>query len=138
MTAQRAEILWYDGKEVEMFAEPLEHYFWSGKKRPDFEVGTTSCSRRYVGTWKIVNDRLYLIAITANLRDGSEASLKDVFPRNSVRVFASWYSDKVRIPEGKLLHYVHAGYASIYERERVLTIENGTVVRNKLKVNKTQ
>jgi hypothetical protein len=44
-------------------------------------------------------------------------------------VKAVWFSGKLRIPQGKRTLYVHHEYDSRFEREMVITIEKGTVVK---------
>jgi hypothetical protein len=128
MTSQVGERLIYEGHEVSMCSEPLRDFFSLSGKEPEFAKTRTSLWRRYVGTWEIVNDRLYLVGLKGKLEDGSEATLETVFPGYPDRVFAHWYSGKLRIPRGKILEYVHMGYSSIYERDHFLKIEKGVVV----------
>lgn len=128
MTSQVGERLIYEGHEVSMCSEPLRDFFSLNGKQPAFAKARTSLWRRYVGTWEIVNDRLYMVGLTGKLEDGSEATLETVFPGYPDRAFAHWYSGKLRIPEGKELEYVHMGYSSIFERDRFLMIEKGVVV----------
>lgn len=135
MTAQIGEKLTYDGREVSMCTEPLGDYFAFGGHHPEFECACTALWRGYVGTWEIVGDRLYLVRLTGTLKDGTEATLETVFPGYSDRVFAHWYSGTLRIPEGKQLEYVHMGYASTYERDRILKIEKGVVVGSHVRQN---
>ena len=58
-----------------------------------------------------------------------------MFPGYPERVFAHWYSGRIRVPRGKLLKYVHAGYASIYERDLLLDFERGVLVASMEKHN---
>ena len=44
---------------------------------------------------------------------------------NKTEVFANWFSDKIRIPEGELLKKINLGYASVFERDRVLNFNKG-------------
>ena len=44
------------------------------------------------------------------------------------KVFADWYSGEIRVPQGKLLEYIHLGFASVYEKDLFLKIEAGQVV----------
>lgn len=46
------------------------------------------------------------------------------------RVRADWYSGELRIPMGEMLKYVHGGYCSTWERDRLVMIEKGVVVRD--------
>ncbi len=128
MTAQIGEKLIYEGHMVSMCSEPLGDFFAFGGHHPEFEFTCTALWRGYVGTWEIVNDRLYLVKLSGTLKDGKEATLETVFPGYAARVFAHWYSGTLRIPEGKQLEYVHMGYASTFERDRFLKIEKGVIV----------
>ncbi len=118
-----------------MCTEPLGDYFAFGGNKPEFEFTCTALWRGYVGTWDVINDRLYIVSLTGTLKDGAEATLETVFPGYPDRVFAHWYSGTLRIPEGKILEYVHMGYGSTYERDRILKIENGVVVGCHLRQN---
>jgi len=40
-----------------------------------------------------------------------------------------WFTGKLRVPQGELLQYVHMGYSSTYEKELVITVEAGKVVK---------
>jgi len=128
MTAQIAERLLYQGQTWSMCANPLNDYFAYGGVSPGFQWDCTALWRGYVGLWEIQNDRLYLLELNGALQDGSAASLASVFPDYPERVFAHWYSGTLRIPQGKLLKYVHMGYGSTYERDLLLEIERGVVV----------
>ena len=135
MTAQVSETLWYDDKEHAMCSEPLSDYFDLSGKRPKFAEMDTSCWRGYVGEWEIRDDRLYLIGLEGHFVNGEEAKLESIFPGFPDRVFAHWYSGTIRIPEGKLLDYVHMGYESVYERDVFLTFEKGVLVDKRIRVN---
>lgn len=130
MTAQVPESLIYKGDELSMCAEPLEDYFALTGLKPPFEMSSSALWRRYVGTWEVIQDRLYLVGISGTLESGEDAKLATIFPDFPERVFANWYSGTIRAPEGKLLEYIHMGYASLYERDRYFEIEKGVVLRS--------
>ncbi len=100
MTVQIAEVLHYEGRQVEMLTDPLYDYFALQGLDPGFEARSDRLRRGYLGTWEISNDCLYLTGIQANLMDGTEADLPTLFPQSSGRVFAVWYSGTVRIRDG--------------------------------------
>ena len=135
MTAQIGDLLIYQGERLTMCNAPLGVYFRLGGAYPEFEPSSTALIRGYVATWKLLDDRLYLIAIHGWLRDGAVASLESVFPGYPERVFAHWYSGRIRVPRGKLLKYVHAGYASVYERDLLLDFECGVLIDSTEKYN---
>lgn len=137
MTAQIPERLRYQSEDLAMCTNPLSTYFAIGGFNPRFESNCTALWRGYVGSWEIVDDRLYLIGLNGTLEGGSEASIATIFPDFPNRVFAHWYSGTIRIPQGKQLEYVHMGYGSTYERDLFLDIERGVVVATRVHHNGT-
>jgi hypothetical protein len=137
MTAQFSERLRYEGEDLSMCTNPLGDFFAMGGLNPGFESNCTALWRGYVGSWEIVDGRLYLINISGTLEGGGEASLASVFPEFPDRVFAHWYSGTIRIPQGKMLEYVHMGYGSTYERDLHLEIERGVITNTTVRENGT-
>ncbi|MDJ1492729.1 hypothetical protein QNI19_07285 [Cytophagaceae bacterium DM2B3-1] len=45
------------------------------------------------------------------------------------KVKADWFSGGIVSPQGKLVHYIHMGYNSIYENELELTFQKGKLVK---------
>lgn len=135
MTAQIAEVLRYHGMDVTMCSEPLGDYFAMGGRDPGFESNCTALWRGYVGRWEIVDRRLYLIELSGTLMDGTSASVATIFPDFPDRVFAHWYTGTIRIPQGREIEYVHAGYGSIYERDLLIEVERGVVVATRERQN---
>ncbi|MFA6312659.1 MAG: hypothetical protein WC681_14350 [Sterolibacterium sp.] len=125
MTAQLEERLIYQGVDLAMCSEPLDHYFALVGSKPNFARSNTALWRNYIGTWEILDDKLYIIGLKATMHDGSAASLETVFPDFPNRVFADWYSGELRVPRGKLIQFVHMGYSSKSEEDLFLTIANG-------------
>lgn len=141
LTAQSAEVLLIDQDTLYLFANPLELLFGPHNPRPDelLRIGggeCTSCWRRYVGTWELQRERLYLLQLKeccaydrAPLRL-DEATLNRIVGgrfRNG-RAFADWVTDTLVAPVGERLHYVHMGYGSIYERDEHLVVRNGRLI----------
>jgi len=52
------------------------------------------------------------------------------------KVFAFWFTGKLTIPKGKLIKYIHMGYMSKYEKEHIITIKKGLLVKAKEYENK--
>jgi len=135
MTAQLGEILIINNQKMTMCSEPLGLYFRLSDYPFQFFSPMTALWRGYVGTWEIIDERLYIIDIHGELEDGSEVNLDTIFPGYSDRVFAHWYSGTLRIPEGKQLEYVHMGYGSKYERDLLIEIENGFILNSETRKN---
>ena len=132
MTAQIPEKLNYEGRKLSMCSEPLSTFFVLGGNQPHFSSNCTALWRGYVGEWEIIDTRLYMIGLNGTLEDGTDVSLETVFPGFPDRVFAHWYSGTIRIPQGKILEYVHMGYGSTYESDLMIDIEKGVVVSTKV------
>ena len=132
MTAQMGEHLFYEGNKVTMCSQPLYSYFRLSGVNPAFESNCTALWRGYIGEWEIIDERLYLTSLSGNLTDGTKASLSTIFPDYPDKVFAHWYSGKLVIPQGKLLEYVHMGYASTYERDLIISINKGVTINKEV------
>jgi hypothetical protein len=105
-----------------------ESYSRNGAPRPNFTFRSTANWRGYIATWEIDNGVLYLRDINASI-DGSEAGMEEVFPGQVGRIEAKWFTGQLRVPQGKLLKYVHGDYLSVYERDLIITVEAGKVVK---------
>lgn len=136
MTAQASEILILDGEMNLMRTQPLDRYFEISGHRPALNSPHTACWRGYIGTWEIVDNRLYLVAFKGWRPDYSEMDLTDLFPECSGKVLASWFSGKVELPTGKLLQYIHHGYASIYEKSIILKFRKGVLRSRRVRDNR--
>jgi hypothetical protein len=137
MTTQIPERLLYQGQTLSMRANPLSQYFDMGGMKPRFECVCTALWRGYVGHWEILNDRLYLVELHATLADGTRASLATVFPDFPERVFAHWYSGRLRIPQGRYLQQLPMSYGSTHERDLFLEVERGVLVATHVQHNGT-
>jgi hypothetical protein len=135
MTAQIRERLTYQGEQVALSAEPLWPYLRLTGIDLLGVVTSTALWRGYVGDWEIADDRLYLTSLCGTRGDGSELTLATLFPQFPERVFAHWYSGVLRIAQGNLLKYVHIGFASTYERDLMLQIERGVLVKAEVRHN---
>lgn len=136
-TAQIPDTLIFKGDTLSIFANPLEELYKDDSLRPNFfgdQRGciNTSCWRGYVAEWKIENDQLFLTGINTCCfpDDGVRASLKSLFGGKVINgvVKADWFSGSIIAPQGKLLHYVHLGYESIYEKELEFHFKDGRLV----------
>ena len=137
MTAQVPEVLLYDNQTLSMCTVPLLDYFYLTKNEPKFRVNCTALWRGYIGTWEIVEDRLYLIAIDdAHFEDGKKVTLETLFPGFTNRVFAHWYTGKIRAPKGELINYVHGGFDSTYEQDLIFQIKKGLIIKVEITNNK--
>lgn len=130
-TAQTPDLLLYKGDTLTLYSNPLEGWLKQQPQRPkELESGSTACGRGYTATWLLENKQLYLIAI----RPGCDSKKPNIplsrwfRPDAKGRVAADWVEGKLDVPLGKLLHYEHQGYESIYEKDWLLTFRRGRLV----------
>lgn len=128
MTAQITETLVYNGQTLSMCTEPLQGYLAQGNCALEFERTSTACWRGYTGTWAVRDKRLYLTQLAGRLKGGAPVNLETLFANYPQGVFAHWFSGQVRCTKGKLLKYVHMGYASQFEEDIFLQFSQGVLV----------
>jgi hypothetical protein len=138
MTAQIPETLILSGHCHRLCTEPLSQYFMLANLSPKFSWTSTALWRGYEGTWEILEDRLYLVALEGSLQDGTNISLETFFPGFPERAFAHWYCGRLRVPQGVLIDYVHGGYLSRFEQDLFLEISRGVVVTSEIGDNREQ
>jgi hypothetical protein len=139
-SGQEPDVVFYKGVQHYLFSNPLESYYEAQKiKRPDFmiEPFTTRTGnwRGYVATWEITDGKLYLTKVNSWLCPGEtdkpchQTTLRELFPGkvSKAKVLADWFTGELRVPDGKLLQYVHMGYGSTYQRDMIFKVDNGIV-----------
>lgn len=150
MTAQIPDKLRYDGKLHSLFAEPLES--WPGKAGVHLVAGNTANWRGYIALWEIADGKLYFKDVSGKVcakteeaelpvskcgrRHGGaceprEALLEDIFPGANGQVLATWFSGTLKVPLGKMLNYVHMGYASEFEGYLLIDVVGGHVTQTR-------
>jgi hypothetical protein len=136
MSEQLADKIILDGVEMALYSNPLEQY-WTGRKKPDFLV-TPECRRGYVATWEILDEELFLKDITGLLKPSfmhlrfrlTPCTLKRLFPASKRKpVKAVWFTGRLRIPDGKMTRFDDHDYDSRFERDIIITIDEGSVIR---------
>ena len=95
----------------------------------------TSCWRKYIATWKMEEEKLYL-------EDIMICPLEPLFyiPLDSVfapykdeqgRILAFWFTGTLRVVKGKQIRYNHMGFDRNYEIETLYQVQNGNVIGEK-------
>ena len=126
MTIQAADILSYNDKKTTIATEPLKPYLET-RSNVGFIYKTTALVRGYIGRWEIKNKKLFLVYLLGFIENNKQVDLNYLFP-NQTEVFASWYSGEIRIPEGELLKKINVGYASVFEKDRIISFEKGILI----------
>lgn len=139
VSAQLPDRIFVRGKWLDLFTNPLEQ-FWqlTHKKRPSF-CTRYNCTRGYVAKWDIKDNELYLLSIEGNFfkrnlffqRKRIACTLNSIFRKSVYHpVKAFWFSGKLRIPQGQMLEYEHEKYNSRFEKETIITVEKGNIVKS--------
>ena len=126
MTRQAGDILSYNGEKTTIATEPLKPYL-ENRSDISFIFKSTALVRGYIGTWKIKNKKLYLVSLIGFIKNNEKVDLSYLFP-NKKEVFADWFSGQIRIPEGNLLKKIRIGYASVFERDKILKFNKGKCI----------
>jgi hypothetical protein len=124
-TTQSSDILYLNGQEHSLESLPLEQYYGPGNPRPKFRAPNTATWRGYIATWEIDRGVLHLKAIRA-WTEQREVGIEDLFPGQKGPVAATWFTGKLRVPQGKILK--PAVPHPIYEKYLMITVEKGRVV----------
>ena len=128
-TTQSSDILYLNGQKHSLESLPLEQYYGPGNPRPKFRAPNTATWRGYIATWEIDRGVLQLKAIRA-WTEQREVGLEDLFPGQKGPVAATWFTGKLRVPQGKILK--PAVPHPIYEKYLMITVEKGRVVSQEL------
>lgn len=154
MTAQTPDRIRFQphGATHPLCENPLDSFLRDrGLRKTRGGMMSTANWRGYVATWLLQKDGLWLTSVSSNglivdrrqseadaevagALDGRPFSVDGLFPDDTrpadAPVFADWYSGELRIPEGEMIQYVHGGYGTTYERDRLILIERGRFVRS--------
>jgi hypothetical protein len=137
MAAQQPDKISLNGEQLDLYSNPLEQFWINTKKvRPRF-ISSSECIRGYVAGWEIRDNKLLLTDIDGSyernfifFRKPAQYSLRKLFPRSKNKpVRANWFSGKLRVPIGSMTMYEDSGYDSRFEKEYIVTIHEGEVVK---------
>ena len=128
-TTQFSDILYLKGQKHSLDSLPLEPYYGPGNPRPKFRAPNTATWRGYIATWEIDRDVLQLKTIRA-WTDRAEVGLEALFPGQKGPVAATWFTGKLKVPQGKILK--PAVPHPIYGKYLMITVEKGRVVNQEV------
>lgn len=128
------------GKDTLMLLEcPIEHdsiFRRQVGERLSNENSSTDCWRGYQALWQIENGELSLIQIedgkslythipkiTVNMN-----GIFDKYRNKEGKVIATWFSGKLKVVSGKMIHYVHFGFMREHEHETDYQVEQGKII----------
>lgn len=135
MTAQLPELLQYKGEHHALCTLPLDSHAKIARIRASlYDVHShTACERRYVGSWKVMEGKLYFDGMKT-VR-GDDLPVRDFFASQNFPILSCWFSGELRCPKGELLKYVHFGFKSVYEQDLIIIVKSGVVESERVDTN---
>ena len=137
---ENPEIVIIDGLKKSTYYEPLSEYI-NGEKISF--ASNFNYSRGYVGTWKIISNKLYLIELSGhiqkeggNLNDTYKVGLDYLF--NEKKIFAKWFSGEIIVNDGEIMEFSYRGSYPKFEYDITLSFENGELINKTILNNKTK
>lgn len=127
MTSQIPDTIYYRDRRCDLMATPLEAYFERGAPRPELDCSYSALWRGYIATWRLVDEQLFLVYLRPGMADAPKLTLGTVFPGQGRRVFASWFTGRLRIPEGRCVASWEGGFMSAHERQTLVEVQGGRV-----------
>lgn len=144
MTAQIGDRIFINNTEHTLACEPLSSYLCDHKIEKLFTSISTACYMEYFATWKIDDDKIYLLDIESPRLINRKKQNESVEPISAMHklfnmqseVFAYWVNGNLKIQTGEFVEYIHDGYESVYQTDIFLKFENGVLIDEEI-VNKT-
>lgn len=131
MTRQTQEKLIFNGETLGIGTEPLASYLSKLEIKPKFIFMGSSCWRGYIGTWKLIEDKLYLVELIGYAHNDKkeywDVDMGFLFPHQK-KVFAEWFTGEIIIPQGEGYSYDIFHFAPHYESELILVFEKGYII----------
>jgi hypothetical protein len=134
MTLQVPETLVHRNRKLIFRGDLLTEGLRTLGRPVEFHATSTACWRGYVGSWAIEDGRLFLVGLLGHLADGSKVGIKELFPGQSSKIFASWVNQDVN---GSIHFYPYGHLDYVVEEQSVLSIRNGILTDEKTSSEKT-
>lgn len=136
-TAQAPDLLTIDGKTYPIHTNPLAPVLAANPGRlPEPGVISSGLWRGYIATWSVRENRLFLDDVSVPTREYMDddapeskrflSAMKPLFGEAGPRV-ATWFTGYLIVPTGKIVQYVHMGYASTYQSYMILKVIDGAI-----------
>ncbi|NDV64165.1 hypothetical protein [Bacteroides sp. 224] len=124
------------GKDtVWIYSYPLEKYFKEKGSRTigkiEMKVFCTALWRGYVATWKLENNRLFLVKVETGYCNKPPTAISIIEEFGSNKVLAHWVNETIVCPQGRLIQSAASASLSIHEREIHYTLKAGKLVEKK-------
>jgi hypothetical protein len=130
-TVQVSDRVRYNGVDGFLEECPLGDLLWQMVDPPEFEWITTANWKGYVAEWEVKDGAFYLTSFEGKL-NGKMVGPEVILPGRKLPVRAEWYTGRLRIVMGKVVHRPPGGgrYDFVFERGAELEVKKGKVVRS--------
>jgi hypothetical protein len=132
-TPQEPDILIFENDTIYLDKYPLEELV---KIRPDIgqrlsntNCISTGCWRKYIATWKIIENRLCLLELRSPCTR-KIIPLKKIFTKSEINddvILASWYTSNITAGFGKFIEFSEAEFRNLYEKTISIKVAGGVV-----------
>lgn len=144
-TGLSCDYIYINGEEWSLMGKPLERdstvYATLKKFLPEGRSMSTANWDGYTGYWVVTDGKIYLQKIDVHMyspKDNGEYTL--TYTADSLRnlfasycdkkgVCAKWLNGKIRSGQGKIIRYVHSAFERNMEKECIMSISNGIIVK---------
>ena len=123
----------YKGNEYFLFTNPLDFLIeMNPNMEPKIKINDSTYNLpEYYVEYEIIENQLILkdiVNLDESYNKEAPSLLQNLFP-NKKQVKADWFSGLLVLPYGKLINYVHMGFASTYENYKLLEINKGNLIK---------
>ena len=133
MCIQDKDSIIIKGDKYHLYTTPLDSYWTKRNPKPPIWPTKSTCWRGYIATWEIFKENLYLVNIIFHAREG-ECGLDFLFPQNTGKVKADWYTGELKLPLGNELYWEFME-DPVYDSDWFINIKKGKVIRQQYKAN---
>jgi hypothetical protein len=133
MSVQVKDSIIIKGDKYYLYTTPLDSYWTKRNLKPPIRPTKSTCWRGYIATWEIFQESLYLINILFYSHHGN-LGLDYLFPDNTGKVKANWYTGELQIPIGDELYREHME-DPIYDSNWYISIKKGKILSQRYQAN---
>lgn len=144
-TGLMADVIYIQGEKWDLMAKPFHEDSAVFARLMNFiprnHCVSTANWEGYTAFWEIKHDSLYLQKMEVCLYDKEKEetstltlnieALQAAFPDyyTPEGICARWLNGEIRAGKGEWVRYVHSGFARNMATEKVMTVENGEIIR---------
>ena len=136
-TGQKGDVIFIEGQQWTLLGKPIDTdsalFFRLNEVLPENRVESTANWSGYTAYWSIKNGNLCLDSVLVDIHQECLPSddLKSVFHDYYVNdnIIATWFNGNIRVAKGEVIFYIHQDFARNYEKEQIITIENGVTTQ---------